>query len=678
LIQQQGQKKFASYMANIGGLNTSDSTFAIQDDQATGGYNYEYAMTGGIQKSLCPARLNSSADSQLKTLGIALKNTKSSTKSIIRAAGTKIQLTDLQGTFTNLSEDTATATTDILSSGSLQPVVSSMFITPSTDVLWMAGGGMSGIYGAYSDSKVTANGCPVPTGSFSATPSLLGGDFAATGTYWYSIAFRKASTAALSNCVLDVSAVVANTTDIVTLNFSAITNLDVTKYDSIYVYRSEVNGTTDFTAGDLVTVIDVTTGYTGTYVDTGLYSATSQVVPRAGNVLLDNSVLPTATYKCATAWKRRLATATGSTVSISDLNKPESWPLTNTITIPSGGEITGLAVVSFTPNASSTDEFLAVFKETEVWIISGNTYSDWSLKFVDNCGTLGQSLIATANGYLYFIDNRGVYIWDGVGKPIYLSRPIENFFGTDGKLDRSQLYKGSAVFFKRQNQVVWFLSHNDIGEQKIMLKLDLRLTLPAIKAPLGERMVDGIFLLGKMNNPVYASAAFIFPTSVSQEFVLVTGDDAGYCYRQFYASTGLGANDYDFTYESKYFDCGQANQVKQFYQVVAWVENSGNIPLYLDYWTEFRTGESDKNTVGVTINPTTDGSSALWDVGYWDIAQWDGYTARPKRIIFNLAAAPYNNNQGEVIKLRFRNQSSDQPITIYGFGVSYADLGTRT
>lgn len=666
-------------MANTGGLNQSDSTFAIGDDQATGGYNYEYAMTGGIQKSLCPSRMNSVADAQLKTLGIGLRNTKSSVKSIIRAAGLKLQLTDLGGTFTNLTEDTLAAGSSFLASGSVQPVVNSMFITPTTDVLWMAGGGMSNIYGAYSDSKITANGATVPTGAFTATESGDGGEWLTTGTYFYAVAYRKASTGAISNTVLDLGYTVNTVTNSALLNFSGLTNLDTTKFDQILLYRSAVGGVEGFTTGDLVAEIDVTaSSWANVYTDTGTSISESEIIPRAGNVLLDNSVLPTATYKSICTWKRRLVTATGSTITISDLNKPESWPLTNTIVIPSGGEITGLAIISFTPNASSTDEFLAVFKETEVWVITGDTYTDWSLKFVDNCGTLSQSLIATANGYLYFIDNRGAYVWDGVGKPIYISRPIENLWGTDGKLDRSKLSQGACAFVKRQNEVVWYLSHNDIGEQKFIIKLDLRLTLPSIKAPLGERMIDGVFLLGKTNDPVYSAAAFIFPTSSNQEFVIVTGDDAGFVYRQFYSSTGVGANDYDFTYDTKHLDFGSPNIVKQFYQVVVWAENLGNWPLYLDYWTDFKSSEAEKSTVGLTINPSSAADTSLWDVGQWDVAQWDNYAARPKRLVFNLAAAPANNNQGGVLKLRFRNQSSDQPITIYGFGVSYANQGTRT
>jgi hypothetical protein len=669
-----GQKQFAPFFENWGGLNLTDSTFAIKENQATGGTNYEYVKTGGIQKSNCPQKLNSSPDAQLKTLGLFLRHTKTGSKSIFRAAGTKIQLTDLGGTFTNLSEDTAASNSDFLASGTSQPVVGSMFTTTSADVLWLAGGGMSSIYGAPSDSLVTKNGTPTPTGTLSSTEVTGGGSFSSTGTVYYAVVFRKRATQALSNAALDLAVTISNTANSWTIDWSALTNNDATKYDKVYLYRSAVGGSSAFTTGDLVAQVDIgTTSYT----DTGSSITSATNVPRAGNTILDNSVLPSGTYQTLATWKRRLVTASESTVYLTDLNKPESWPTANTITIPSGGKITGLAIISFTPNAQSTDEFLAVFKETELWVITGSTSSDWALKFVDGSGCLGQGLIASANGYLYFIDNRGAYLWDGVGKPYYISRPIEQLFGENGQLDRAKLYYGQGVFFKRQNQIVWYLSHNDIGEQKYVLKLDLRLTLPQVVNTMGERIIDGVFLQGKLNNPVFAASSFVFPTSSNQEDVLTSGDDAGYVYRQFYATTGVGANDYDFSYETKHLDLQRPGITKNFYQVVAWVEDIGDWKLYLDYWTDFRGTEDNKHTAETTINPSTDGTIALWDVGKWDEAKWDGFNSRPKRIVFNLNAQPYNNSVGETIKLRFRNQNSDQPVTIYGFGIYWAEVGVK-
>ena len=672
---QAGQKQIEHYFQNVGGLNLTDSPFVVKPSQATGGQNFEYVRTGGIQKSLSPSRMNSVADAQLRTLGLFLRNTQTSTKSIIRAAGQKIQLTDLAGTFANLTEDTTAAGSDFLAAGTDQPVVGSMTTGP-VDVLWLAGGGMSGLYGVPSDSKVTANGVPVPTGAVGVSVQSGGGSFSTAGTYFYAISYRKRSTGALSNSALDVSATLAAPSDSVALSFSGLTNLDKEKYDKIYVYRSAVGGVSAFTTGSLVAQLDSTAT---TYLDKGAALTTAENIARPGNLILDNSALPAGgSYKTLTLWKNRLVTASGSTLYISDINKFESFPLANTITVPSGGEITGLAIISFTtPSATTTDEFLLVFKEKELHVVTGNDLSDWSRKFVDNTGCLAQSLIISANGYIYFIDNRGVYLFDGAGKPVYISRPIEDLFGVSGTLDRSKLRIGFGAFFEQQNQAVWCLSNSDVGEQTYLLKLDLRMTLPSVSNTLGQRILDGVFLQGKTANPSYAGATFVFPTSSNQETVFLTGDNSGYLYRQFYSSEGVGPADNDFAYESPYLDQGKPGFAKRYEKVIAWVENVGNWDLVLDYWTEYRNGDTEKHSVAVTINSASDGTTALWDVAKWDEASWDSYKAKPKSLTFNLSSAPFNNAEGDVIKLRFRNAGSNQPVTLYGFSVLYSDIALR-
>lgn len=671
---QAGQKQFRTFLENVGGLNLSDSPFYIQDGQATGGFNYDYLKKGGFSKSLCAGRINSSADAQLRTLGMFLRHTKANSKSIIRAAGTKIQVTDLIGTFTNLTEDTTSAGSDFLTS-STAPVVGTMFTSTSADVLWLAGGGLSSVYGVSSNTKVTKNGVAAPTGTISATVSLTGGSFTSTGTYRYSVAFRKSSTQAISNAVIETTAVVANVTDTVTIDLSAITNLDSTKYDKIYLYRSAVSGAALFTTGDLVAQI---TSTTTSYADTGSSLTSTTNVPRAGNTVLDNSVLGSGTYDTMAVFKRRLVTANESTIYLSDLNKPESWPTANYIEVPSGGKITGLAVISFTtPSATVTDEYLAIFKESELWILTGSSTSDWSLKFIDSTGCINQPLIVGANGYLYFIDNRGAYLWDGAGKPVFISDPIDDLFGANTTIEKVKFNLGFGVFFKQQNQVVWYLSDGNVGEQQYVLKLDLRLTLPSVSNTLGQRVLDGVFIQGKIANPAYAGAAFTFPTSSSQEDVLITGDASGYIYRQFYSTTGVGANDYDFTYDTRFLDCGTPGIKKRFEKIVVWVENTGDWELCLDYWTDFKNLSTNKGSVCTSINLNTDGTVALWDVGKWDEASWDAFYPSPKPLVFNLNASAYNNVEGEVIKLRFRNQNTDEPLTIYGYAVFYSEIGIR-
>lgn len=677
---QVGTKLQSDYFDLLGGLNTSDSPLYVKPNQSAGGFNYEYINAGAILKSLAPSKINTVANAQLKTLGLNLRFTKSNVKSIIRFAGTKIQTVDLAGTFTNLTEDTTAVNSTFLSSSSTQPVVSVMVTSVDSDVLWAAGGGMGAgkLEGVYSDSKVTQNGAATPTGSISATRAADSGSFVTTGTYFYAVSLRKASTLVESNAALDVSATVTSVTDQVTIDLSTITAFDTTKYDKILLYRSSVGGVEGFTAGDLVATINSTAT---SYVDTGTSEDESVPVPRVDSTVLDNSVLdPTGVYNTLTLFKRRLVTASESTVYLSEINRFESWPTGNTVTVPSGGPITGLAIISFTtPSATTTDEFLAVFKETELWLITltGDDIDTLTLKFVDVAGSLGQSTIAAANGYLYFIDYRGMYIWDGAGKPYLISDPIKNMFGVDGTLDRRAISMGASVFFKQQNEVIWFLSDGIVGAQTYMLKLDLNQTIPRVPNTLGQRQLPGVFIQGKVSNPVYAAASFNFNTSASQEEVLITGDDTGFVYRQFFSSTGVGSADVDFSYVTPYLNCGRSAVDKKFHQVLVYVDNIGDWALTLDYWTNFKNSETDFNTVAATINNFNSGSEALWDVALWDVALWDGFVSRPKILVFNLRAAAFNNSDGDVIKLRFKNSGSDEPIQIHGFSIIYSEIGLR-
>lgn len=661
----QGQFKQEDYFDNVGGINIADSPFKIKREQALLVLNATYTKTGGVKKRNGHSLVNSSPDTQLTSRGVGLRDTSASTKSLIRAAGTKLQLFDPSTpSFTNLTEDTVTAGSDFLNSLSSQPVVFSGFNTSNADILWSAGGGMSSVYGAYSDSKVTKNGSDSPTGSFSAVVSATGGSWASTGTYYYAIALRKASTQALSNAALDISATIGSTTDKVTLNFTGLTSLDTTKYDKIYIYRSAVGGVTSFTTGSLVTTINTSTT---SYVDTGTAELTAQNIPRSGAVV-DNSVLPSGTYKTLALWKRRLVTATGNTIYLSDTNKSESWP--NSISIPSGGEIKALAVLSFTSVGSNTiDEILCIWKESELWVLTGSNASDWVLKFIDRTGCPGAALPVIANGYVTWINYRGVYLWDGTGKPIYCSRPIEPLFSRNGDLVKTQLYLGHGQLYEKENSVIWYLSHAVYGTQKFQLKLDLRLTLPSIDSTLTGRILDGVFLFDTTTFSLYASKAYL-PTNSDE--TLIIGDDAGKIYKAFFVDAD-NSGDFDFLYMTPYLDQGNSNQEKRYHYVVAWVEKLGNWNIYLDYWTDFRTGNAIKSTRSqpVSSNPST--SAALWDVAYWDLASWDDYETSLIPIVFVLNSDTNNNNEGKCIKLQFRQETMNQPVTVLKYSILYTD-----
>lgn len=663
----------ADLFDNTGGLNLTDSPFRMLDSQASGGTNYEYSMIGGFRKRNGHAKLNTSSDTELKSLGIDVHTSSSGTQTVIRAAGTKIQSYDLVDTYTNLSEDTSSAGTTFLNSSSTDPFVTKFFRTGQANVLWGCGAGTTSgeIFGVYSSTKVTQNGAEVPGGSIGVSTSASSGTLA-TGTYWYAVSLRKASTLVESNATLDQSVSVTLGDDVI-VDLSSL-SIDTTKYDKIFIYRSSAGGVTGFTAGALVATVDSTDT---SYTDTGTSEISSTTVPRADSTVLDNSVLPSQSFKVLEVWKRRLVTAYGSTVLYSDTNKPESWPTANTITIPSAGDITGLAVISFTtPTSTDLDEFLVIFKQQELWVIS-SSFSPFDgtelfkLTFVDAVGSANQSSVVATNGYLAWIDYRGIYLWDGSGKPIYCSRPIESLFKKSGDLTKSLLPSAWGKFFRKNNQVVWCLSHSTFGTQKYFLKLDLKLTVPAIQSNLGGRVIDGVFIQDHIEfGSLYSGIAYL-PTSDLDE-LFISGDGSGNVYSLFSAQADSGSS-VPFSYETKFLDLGLKSTAKRFHKVIIWTTETTDADVTLDWWTTYRSNQDAKNTMSRPASTSV--TEAVWDLGYWDVADWDDSSVALNPVVFNLQSI--GAIEGDCIKFKISQTDANAPITIAGITVLFTTLGLR-
>lgn len=780
--------------SNVEGLNLTDSQFYVKNGQATGGYNYDYVRTGGIQKILGLSKINTAADAQTSCLGAGLHNKVSdNTKTVIRAAGTKIQVFDPSaGTFSNKSDDTVSAGTDFLAVGSTQPVVFAPFTDSSAlcDYLWMAGGGLASITGyvaytvngeytlvtsgagsglfvsgntvaftlngrAYSvpyatdnittltnvatalaadadvssavvtdaahtitvvsrsgatltftgvsvtggstqptvtitntiapstgNAKVTTNGVTAPAGTFAAVNqgSGTGGAWgSATGAYYYAIALRKKSTQAVSNCALDALVTISTATDSVLLTFP--TGIDTTKYDEWYVYRSSVGGVKAFTAGTLVAKVRTSVA---TFTDTNLALATSQNVPRAGNGLLDNSPLPSGTYKTACVWKRRLVTAVNSTVYISDQNKTESWPTGLPVVIPSGGPIRTVSVVGSNPTNSATiDEYLIVQKDTETWVITGDgTYDaasglyNTALQFVDYTGCPNPKLSVRAPGFTAWVDARGVWMWNGIYKPVLVSRPIEALFGDDGDLDKTNLGTGWGVYYRKKNCIIWTLSSKIKGQNKLQLKLDLRLTAPQITQNLTNSVVEGVFNMDTYGTALFAGLVYLDANNGEQYLAF---DSSGYGYNVYQAASDNGSG-IAFNYTTKAFDCGLPGIAKQFAKVVVWIDKGAPVNLTLKYWAGYRSllGQYSQQTRPMDVNVIDKNTStaARWDLAYWDQSYWDDAQSNYIPLVFNLDASK-NNNQGEALMLDFSQVGSSAPVTIHGFTIYWDTLGLR-
>lgn len=665
----QGQFKQADFFDNQQGLNITDSVFAVKVNQALVAYNCDYIATGAVRKRNGHTLLNSSANAQLKSLGFHLYNTSAGAKTVLRASSTKWQtVNQTTGATTNLTDDTVGASTTAFSDTTIS-VITNQFNTSGASVAWATGGGNTLPIG-YNGTKWTQNGVPVPAGTISASAGGSGGSFAATGTYYYAVALHKASTGAWSNAACDTSVAVSATTQKVTLTLSSLTSVDATKYDYLYIYRSTSGGASAFTTGDLVSI--TTAVNTASFVDDGTYYSTATSVPRANSTILDQSVLTSQAYKVSCVWKRRLVVASGSTVYFSDINKPEAWPTGNSITIPSGGNITAVAALSYTQQLSVPNEILVVFKESEVWVITGSSSSDWSLFFNDYCGCPAQPLVVTANGWMYWVNYRGVFMWAGDDKPIYVSRPIEaDFGGLTNDLDLSKLTMGCGTFFRKQNEVCWFLSSITLGEQKLCLKLDVRLTQPLLNQSLDGRLVEGVFLKDSLAASIYATLA-CYPT---YNELMYAGDGSGYIYQMFNNLNSDNGTAIAFQYRTKPLDMGMISTTKRYHKVIVWALASSSRNLTMKYWVDYRidqahTGSVQQQPITYTV------TNGYWDQSSWDSSYWDSNVVTYVPITFNLRD-PSTGIEGDALTLEFDQSDANSPLLIAGFSVIYSVVGLR-
>lgn len=676
MSRRDGDYLVADFYLNSGGLNTASSPFAVEQDQATGGKNFDYRRKGGIRKRSGHAKINSVADASLRTLGLGVWDKPGEARTVIRATQEKLQAWDVDtGASTDLVQEASGGVTALYSSSITDPVNFKMFNTPTSGSLWGASKGFDGLWGVTSATITTPNGSHAPEGSVSASFASGAGTWDSAGLYYYAFTLVKTNTGAESNAGCETSVTTTTINDEVTLDLSALTLpvLEAGGYSQLKVYRSSVSGSTGFTAGVLATTIDISGGVPASYVDTGTAEDVAVSVPRAFS-LLDNSTLDLdKSYAAITTFKQRLVVCSGSSVYISDSNKPESWPLLHRINLPSGGDITAAGVISRSyPGSDSIDEFLCIFKQSELWIIEGTgelnalSLPDWSLKYIDNSGCAAQALLVGADGNLAWVSHRGIHTWDGAGKPQYISEDIEDKFERGGTLDKSKLSLGHGFFSQSRNEIIWALSDKSEGDNKYCLKLDLR----QMKIRGGSK---GVFTPDVTTFEASAAIAF-FRSGDALEESIIFGDNSGFLYNGFSATAEAGG-DLTFEYFTPYIAPGGPTTPIRVTKIVAWVLDAGPYTLNLDLWSNYRY-RNEKSSRALPISPNLNQAGSKWGQFEWGQAVWGANADQIRSITFN--PAPTNNStEGDSIRLKFSQTGSTETVLLYGFSIYYTVLPTR-
>lgn len=715
MARRDGQYLVEDFFTNTDGLNTVDSPFVVGHNTISDGVNVEYVARGGFRRRDGHTR-RGSADSDTRTIGAALWDKPGTGRLVIKASNTgaagKLKAVDLTSySPTTLTSDEASPSSTPLPNNTSIPVSFSMFNTSSAGILWAAGSAATNLYGVYSGTKFTANGSVAPTVSSPATFSFVGsgGNYIAGLYSKYMITFIKGSTSAESNAtVLGKTTSASGGSDSATVIFSAATFPDVTKYTKMRVYRqisfAAFADNSAFTGGTLIAEITISglanfNSGTITLTDkfdsitmSGSGSATNNLtgvsdslVPNSGFVVLDNSPLPSGTFNVVTTWKRCLVTASNNTVYISDTNKPESWPLSLRFNIPSGGAIQALAVISASSITSSQiDEYLLIFKQNELWVVTGDpdpvNTSSLSLKFVDSVGAVGPLAVVVAEGICLWFSTRGVYGWNGNGKPIHFFRPIKDKLASSGDIDLTKAQKIWGIYKPDTKHVVFCVSSkaqgsngsSTQGENTYIYKQSLEFVQGSKTDLANKTDLDGSFTPEILPTSAACGVAF-YPTTTSTKQVQWFADYSGYVWTMYDAITD-STRVQPFEYTTQFIPLGSPFISKKVHRVLLYFKNNGPINLTMNYWSKYRFQVVDQSsTEFMSTESGNTASSSIWGATTWGSGLWAAsISSKTDPAIFELNNNN-NNSEGDSFKFQFTNSDYTLPLEFIGFSVYYTD-----
>lgn len=356
------------------------------------------------------------------------------------------------------------------------------------------------------------------------------------------------------------------------------------------------------------------------------------------------SSIPKAKYA---VWWKNYMFATGESVLsgtkyparvwFSNIGDPDTWT-TGTdyfdVGLSDGQKITGIGIL---------DQWLVVFKERSIYILSGSGPSDWKLSATVNnlvnvansIGCVSHRSVVQVGNDLWFMSNDGVR---SLRKNEQGSNPLHglvsgNIQGTIDALNDGQLGKTVATFF--DNKVYFAFPNGSSTNNNKIAVADLR------------RPTD------KSNNP-YAWTTYIGwspgvwtvyePSSTPQLYYGEGSADS----LVFQAETGTNDNSatIDFDVQDRMIDLREPSMRKTTRFGIIYAESGGNYDV-----------EVSSSTDGTTFTDHGDLnllSGVVWNSGVWDTTTWGFGTEIRQKFPIQRAS--------EQIQMRFRNNAADQPV----------------
>lgn len=358
------------------------------------------------------------------------------------------------------------------------------------------------------------------------------------------------------------------------------------------------------------------------------------------------SSIPTAKY--AVWWKNYMfmcgesilsGTKYPSRVWFSNIGDADTWT-TGTdyfdVGFDDGQKITGIGIL---------DQWLVIFKERSIYILSGSGPADWKLSgtvnnlvnVANSVGCVSHRSIVQVGNDLWFMSQDGIRSLrknENGANPLY-GLVSGNIQGTIDSLNKGALSKTCATFFN--NKVYYAFPTGSSSFNNKVAVADLR------------HFVD------KVDNP-YAWTTYtgwspgiwtVYEPSNTPNLYYGEGDADSVVFQ---AETGTNDNSatIDFDIKDRMINLKEPSMRKTSRFIIAYAEESGDYDV-----------EISSSTDGVTFVKHGDLnllSGTVWNSGVWDTTTW-GFGDRI-RTKFPIQRA------SERIQMRFRNNAADQPVKI--------------
>lgn len=221
-------------------------------------------------------------------------------------------------------------------------------------------------------------------------------------------------------------------------------------------------------------------------------------------------------------------------------------------------------------------DYLAIYKENSVYLLSGSNNSDFKIVPFADKGTTSFSGVITVNNKQYFI-NQGIFTLEQAGllSQIQLGEEISLKIKSEfNNFDKSRFDEIITLHYESKNQIWFFIPYQN------------------------EEYLNSIWIYNYVNDAWFKRVLpqNITTACVFDEFIL-TADETGNVYKENFGNTFNGKA-IDFIWKSPFLAAGDANirkTIEEFYFVLdESYDNNFNFSVCKDY---DETYEADEDTI---------------------------------------------------------------------------------